>query len=153
MVISFTPAPSLPPPSPEKDPNKDKKQKQNSEQAKKKDRPVPPPGENKFFEKEGQQKHQWGKRNNHVEKTPENEKMIYDMANDPNCYYGPDTRGNHCYAKKLEDGRQVWTTVRNNKIREWGVNDTDKIRTYNSETGFKALKTPSQKTSKPPSER
>ena len=64
------------------------------------------------------------------------------MANDSNCYYGPDDHGNHCYAKKLEDGRQVWAEVRDNKIRHWGINEPGNVRTYNSETGFKALKAP-----------
>ena len=66
------------------------------------------------------------------------------MANDPDCYYGPDDHGNHCYAKKLEDGKQVWATVRNNKIRNWDVNEPGNIRPYNFETDFKALKAPSE---------
>ncbi len=34
------------------------------------------------------------------------------MANDPNCYYGPDNHESHCFAKKLKDGKQVWAEVR-----------------------------------------
>lgn len=136
--------------SPE-DPNKDKKQKQDSEQAKKKERAVPPEGENKHIKQDAQKEHNWGKREGHVERTPENEKLMYDVANDPNCYLGPDDYGNHWYAKR-EVGKQAWVKVRNNRIISWGINEPGNIRIYNSKTGLAALKAPSQKILKIPSE-
>jgi len=35
--------------------------------------------------------------------------------------------------------------VRNNKIKNWGINEPGDIKIYNSETGFKALKIPKGK--------
>jgi len=85
------------------------------------------------------------KREGHVEKTLENEKLVHDVANDSECYLGPDKHGKHCYAKILKDGRQVWAEVWNNEIRSWGINEPGNIKIYNSETGLKVLKAPSQK--------
>ena len=79
---------------------------------------------------------------------------MHDVANDPECYFGPNKHGNHCYAKILKDGKKVWAEVRDNKIRHWGINDPGNIRTYNPKTGFKALKASRGiKIPKPPSER
>ena len=89
------------------------------------------------------------KRKGHLVKTPENEKLIYDVANDPKCYLGPSNFGNHWYAKILENGKQVYAEVRGNIIQSWGINEPGNIRTYNSETGLKALKPSSQKIPKP----
>ncbi len=89
------------------------------------------------------------KREGHLEKTPKNEKLVPDVANDPECYFGPGKHENHWYAKILEDGKQIWTEVRNNKIKNWGINEPGNIRTYNSETDFKARKPSSQKIPKP----
>ncbi len=85
----------------------------------------------------------------HLVKTPENEKLVYDVANDPKCYLGPDKRGHHWYRKILKNGKQVWTEVRNNKIINWGVNELGDIKICNSETGLAALKASSQKIPKP----
>jgi len=81
----------------------------------------------------------------HLERTPENKKLIHDVANDPECYCGPpDRHGNHWYAKILEDGKQVWTRIRDNEIVAWGINKAEDVRTYNSKTGLAALKHPSK---------
>jgi len=93
------------------------------------------------------------KREGHLVKTPENEKLIHDMANDPECFCGPDDHGHHWYGKILEDGRQAWAEVRGNIMESWGINEPGNIRTYNSRTGFKTPKTPSQKTPKTPSQK
>ena len=132
-----TPAP-LPP---EQDPNKNKKQKQENEQEKKK----PPLGENEFPDQKAQQEHNWRKGEGHVERTPKNEKLMYDVANDPNCYLGPDKRGHHWYGKILKDGKQAWVEVRDNIMQGWGINEPGNIKTYNPKTGLKALRAPSQK--------
>ena len=140
------PAP-LPPE--QNDQNKDKQQKQDSEQAKKKECPVPPPGKNKFLKDRSQQGHRWDDRPGHVKETPENKKIIYDMANDPNCYRGPDDYGTHWYSKMLEDGKQIWAEVRGNQIRNCGINEPSTIRIYNPKTGLKALKASRGKSWKP----
>ncbi len=67
---------------------------------------------------------------------------MYDVANDQNCYRGPDGHGNHWYARMLENGKQVWAKVRNNRIISWGINEPSNIRTYNPKTGLAALKAP-----------
>jgi len=132
-----------PPLPPGQKPDRDEEQEQDSEQAKKKDsHPVPPEGRNEFSDQEAQLKHNWSKRKGHMEKTPKNEKLVHDVANDPECYFGSDKHENHCYAKILEDGKQVWTEVRYNKIKNWGINEPGNIKKWNSETGFKALKPP-----------
>jgi len=121
------------------------KNKIESKQKKKDARPVPPEGKNEFLDQKAQLKHNWRKGKGHVEKTPETEKLIYDVANNPKCYLGPDDHGNHCYAKTLKNDRQVWVEVRNNKIKNWGINEPGDIKIYNSKTGFKALKAPKVK--------
>ena len=132
-----------PPLPPDQDPDRDKEQEQD----------VPPEEKNEFSDQEAKLKHNWAKRKGHLEKTPENEKLIYDVANDPEYYCGsPDEYGNHWYAKILKNGRQVWARVRDNKIVGWGINKAKDIRKWNSKTGLAALKTPSQKIAKPPSE-
>jgi len=133
--------PSLPP---DQDPDKDK------EQEKKKDSlPVLPEREKRI--KKCHEEHNWGDRPGHVEKTPENIKLVKDVANDPECYLGPDKRGHHWYAKILEDGKQVWAKIRDNEIISWGINKPDNIKYYNPETGLAALKAPSQKIPRKPS--
>jgi len=92
--------------------------------------------------------HVWAKRPGHLERTPENEKLVHDVANDSECYFGPDKREHYWYAKILKNEKQVWVKVRNNKIIGWGINESSSIRKYNSKTGFVALKVPSQKNSR-----
>jgi len=85
----------------------------------------------------------WGDRPGHLVKTPENIKLVEDVANDPECYLGPpDKHGHHWYRKILKDGKQVWAKVRNNEIVAWGVNKPDNIKYYNPETGLAAPKPP-----------
>ena len=79
----------------------------------------------------------------------ENKKLIYDVANDPKCYLGPDKRRHHWYGKILKNGKQSWAEVRKNIMTSWGVNEPGNIRTYNSETGLKIRKYPRQKIPKP----
>lgn len=79
-------------------------------------------------------KHIFQKKKGHLPDTPENRKLIEDVANDPNCYYGKDARGNDCYARTLPDGSQVWVIVRDGKIRDAGKNDEP--HSWDPETGF-----------------
>jgi len=88
------------------------------------------------------------KREGHLKRTPENEKLIHDVANDPKYYLGPDKHGHHWYAKILKNGKQVYAEVRGNIMESWGINEPGNIRTYNPKTDFKAPKVPT----KPPSE-
>ena len=139
---------SPPPLSPDQDPDRGKEQEQDKEQTKKKySRPVPLEEKNEFVEQKEQLKHNWDKREGHVEKTPENEKLIHDVANNPNGYLGPSNFGNHWYAKLLANGKQVWVKVRNNKIINWGINKAKDIKKYNPNTDLSTLKVPRKKIS------
>ena len=77
------------------------------------------------------------------------QKLVEDVANDPNRYLGPEKHGKHCCAKILKDGKQTWAEVRDNDIIAWGINEPGNIRMYNSETGLAALKAPRGKSWKP----
>lgn len=73
----------------------------------------------------------------HLLDTPENRRLLIEMTSDPKNFLGPDERGNLWYGKILPDGKQVWTSVRDNLIRNGGLNETPKI--FNSKTGLCSL--------------
>lgn len=52
----------------------------------------------------------------HLTDTPENRKLILELANDPACFQGMDMWGNDWYARIDEDGSQLWAEVRNGVI-------------------------------------
>ena len=79
-------------------------------------------------------KHIFQDKEGHLKDTPENRKLIEDVANDPCCYSGKDARENDWYARTLPDGSQVWVVVRNGVIKDAGKNSTP--HTWDSETGF-----------------
>ena len=76
-----------------------------------------------------------------IEDTPENRLLLINTASDDNNNIGTDIRGNTWYAKDLPDGRQVWVLVRNNQIRNGGINDTP--RPWDPNTGFSSPTPPS----------
>ena len=87
------------------------------------------------------------------EDTPENRKILEDMANDISNHLGKkyaesigesnnekaqkDSRGNEWYGKITEDGKQIWAEVRGNYIRDAGINDIP--IDYNQITGLKDI--------------
>jgi len=74
----------------------------------------------------------------HLKDTPQNRKLLIDLASDENNFKGPDIHGNRWYSKQLSGGRQAWARVRDNYIESGGINDT--ARTYNFQTGLCQLK-------------
>lgn len=80
-------------------------------------------------------KHIFREAEGHVRDTPDNRKLLEEIANKWENYRGTDKYGNDWYVKKLEDGRQVWVEARNGKIFEGGINNEPKI--WNSSTGLK----------------
>jgi hypothetical protein len=99
------------------DPNKDKKDP-----------------EIQIYDKNGQDKHIFRNGEGHLPDTPENRELLRDVASDIKNKLDVDSRGNEWYAKTLSNGKQVWALVRNNVIRNGGINDTP--RSFNKQTGL-----------------
>jgi len=88
----------------------------------------------KINDKHGQDKHIFRNENGHLPDTPENRKLLIDTASNTKNRLGVDQNGTEWFGKTLDNGKQVWATVRNNLIRNGGVNDTPKI--FNPKTGL-----------------
>ena len=56
---------------------------------------------------------------------------------DKRNFIGICDRGQDWYVKIIENGKQLWAVVRNNIIRNGGINETP--RTFNSTTGLSRL--------------
>jgi filamentous hemagglutinin len=85
----------------------------------------------------------FGKRDGHLPDTPENRKLLQDVANDPKAVLGPDAHGNEWSSKILDDGSQLWTQTRNGNVINGGLNKTP--HTYNPTTGLSAQERPNWK--------
>ena len=66
--------------------------------------------------------------------TPQNRQLLIDTASDPDNYLGNDKYGNEWYSEIRSDGTQIWVKVRNDLIRNGGVNQTP--RTFNQVSGL-----------------
>ena len=75
-----------------------------------------------------------------TEDTPQNRKLLEDVANNKKNFLGLDMRGTEWYAETLNDGKQIWIQVRNGEIRNGGINNSPKI--YNSKTGLSSPNKP-----------
>lgn len=73
-----------------------------------------------------QLKHIFRKEAGHVEDTPENRKMLQELANDPGHHIGKDMWGNEWHVRNNENGTQDWVRHRNMIINEGGRNMTQK---------------------------
>jgi hypothetical protein len=56
--------------------------------------------------------------------THENRKLLLEISNDKSNFLGIDKYGSEWYAKITNNGKQIWTQVRNREIRNAGINDT-----------------------------
>jgi len=78
--------------------------------------------------------HIFGRCEGHISDTPENRKMLTDLANDKNKLIGTDKYGNSWNAEITSDGSQNWVRYQGGTINEGGRNSTP--RTWNDETGY-----------------
>jgi RHS repeat-associated protein len=85
---------------------------------------------------EGVAAHMFDGREGHVPDTPENRRLLREVASDPANTRGVDEWGNEWSSKILDDGRQVWTQKRDGEIQNGGINDTP--RDWNPRSGFSA---------------
>lgn len=96
-------------------------------------------GKVKLPENDAQLKHIFRNADGHLPDTPENRKMLTDLANNEKYHKGKDKWNNDWHARQNEDGTQDWTRSRNQMINEGGKNS--KPVSWNDETGlFKNLK-------------
>ena len=86
----------------------------------------------KIFEKNS--KHIFRNASGHLSDTPENRQLLLDLVSDSKNFLGVDKHGNHWFARTLPNGSQVWASVRDNCIRNGGINKV--IKNFNSETGL-----------------
>jgi len=93
--------------------------------------------------KEGRAKKIFGNREGHLPDTPENRKILQDVADDSGTTLGSDKHGNIWSARDLDDGTQIWTQTRNGEIINGGLNKTPRV--YNSETGLSSPTRPNWK--------
>ena len=91
---------------------------------------------NKFPPNDAQIKHIFRPKQGHLPDTPENRKLIENVANNPANYKGKDKYGNEWYSQMQSDGSQVWAITRNGIIQNAGKNLTPKL--WDSETGYSA---------------
>ena len=92
--------------------------------------------ENKFKVKifKNNEKHIFRNSKGHLSNTPQNRKLLIELASDSKSYVGTDKYGNQWYAKTLPDGKQLWASVRGNLVRNGGLNTVPKE--FNNETGL-----------------
>lgn len=88
----------------------------------------------------------FGTRDGHIIDTPENRKILLDVANDPTSIKGFDRHGLAWHSRDLPNGDQIWVQVRNGKIWNGGINNPPK--NYNPDTGFSSPIKAAQKRSK-----
>lgn len=92
----------------------------------------------KFPENESMLKHIFRPSRGHFPlDSPENRNHLLNLVKEKRNFIGICDRGQEWYVKILENGKQLWVVVRNNIIRNGGINETP--RTFNSITGLSRL--------------
>lgn len=82
--------------------------------------------------------HIFGNRPGHIPDTPENRRLLENIANSSANRVGTDSYGNDWYSHINPDGSQTWVQVRNGTIQNGGINTVP--RTWNPQTGFNNIK-------------
>ena len=70
----------------------------------------------------------------HLPDTPENRKLLVDLANDTKAHVGQDARGIDWHASYNEDGSQNWVSHRKGTIQDGGRNKVP--RQFDEDTGM-----------------
>ena len=83
---------------------------------------------------DSQLKHIFRDEEGHLADTPENRKMVSDLANDAQYFVGKDRYGNDWHIRNNEDGTQDWVRHQNMVINEGGRNSNQ--ITWDPETGL-----------------
>ena len=83
---------------------------------------------------DSQLRHIFENREGHLPDTPENRKLLQDLANDSTKYKGKDKYGNDWNVRMNNDGTQDWVRSQRQIINEGGRNLTP--RPWDKETGL-----------------
>lgn len=78
--------------------------------------------------------HIFGEREGHLPDTPKNRQRIMELVNDDDYRLGTTAHELTWYAKILEDGSQLWASVRNGVVQNCGVNNPP--HPWDSKTGL-----------------
>ena len=91
----------------------------------------------KINDKNGQDKHIFRNDSGHLPDTPTNRDLLIEMVKNSKNRLGADQYGTEWFGRILDNGKQVWATVRNNTIKNGGINDIPK--TFNPKTGLSKI--------------
>ena len=91
-------------------------------------------GKVKLPDNDAQIKHIFEEREGHLPDTPENRKMLTELANDEPFHTGKDMYGNDWHTRINNDGTQDWVRHQNQVINEGGRNTTP--RSWHERTGL-----------------
>ncbi len=83
---------------------------------------------------ESQLKHIFTDKPGHLKDTPENRKLLVNLANNKKCYVGKDKYGNSWNIETTTSGAQNWVRYQNGTINEGGQNQAP--RKWDNETGL-----------------
>ncbi|MTV41607.1 filamentous hemagglutinin family protein [Duganella radicis] len=92
----------------------------------------PPSNPGRFTRK----KHIFSEKSGHIRDTPQNRKLLEDLANDATAKVATDRYGNSWYARVEANGKQVWAEVRGERIIGGGINSPP--RQPHPDTGLSA---------------